>query len=312
MKRLRTRLILVILTLVVASSVLIGTIGLTQSFRVTNNIVDKQVQDTLKGAANMLGLYLEEQFGPLSLNVAGNLVDVDGRPIEGENDYIDRLSQSMNVVATVFAKNGNDYIRTLTTIKDDNGERVVGTALDSSGDAYRTLNAGGTYFGEATILGSAYMTGYVPLLDRTGQAIGACFVGVSIESVNAILNEGMASAIRSVVILTVLVLLAAAAVTVVVGGNISKPIKKVALAAEQIAAGNFNVELSVRSKDEVGELAKAFGLTIQQLVNYQGYIDEISDALYHIANSDLCVELHKEYAGQFKKLKDNMDALWKV
>ena len=309
MKRLRTRLILVILTLVVASSVLIGTIGLTQSFRVTNNIVDMQVQDTLKGAANMLGLYLEEQFGPLSLNVAGNLVDVDGRPIEGENDYIDRLSQSMNVVATVFAKNGNDYIRTLTTIKDDNGERVVGTALDSSGDAYRTLNAGGTYFGEATILGSAYMTGYVPLLDRTGQAIGACFVGVSIESVNAILNEGMASAIRSVVILTVLVLLAAAAVTVVVGGNISKPIKKVALAAEQIAAGNFNVELSVRSKDEVGELAKAFGLTIQQLVNYQGYIDEISDALYHIANSDLCVELHMEYAGQFKKLKDNMDAL---
>ncbi|BAK98798.1 methyl-accepting chemotaxis protein [Oscillibacter valericigenes Sjm18-20] len=309
MKSLKTRLIVVILALVIASSVLIGTIGLIQSFRVTDRIVQTQVEDTLEGAANMLELYLKEQFGTLSLNSAGELVDSNGRSIDGEYDYIDRLSQSMNMVATVFTKSGDSYVRTLTSIKDASGERVVGTELDKSGSAYQALTAGQSFFGEADILGSAYMTGYVPLQDSAGQNIGAYFVGVPMDTVNAILNEGMASAIRSVVILTVLILFVVALVTILVGGSISKPIKKVAAAAQRIADGDFNAELSIRSKDEVGELANAFNLTIRQLVNYQGYIDEVSDALYHMANSDMRVRLHMEYSGQFKKLKDNMKAL---
>lgn len=309
MKSIKTRLIVIILALVIVSSALIGTIGLVQSFRVTDDIVQTQVEDTLKGEANMLELYLQEQFGTLSLNSAGELVGSNGKAIEGEYDYIDRLSQGMNVVATVFTKSGNSYVRTLTSIKDASGERAVGTELDTSGSAYQALTAGQSFFGEANILGSAYMTGYVPLQDSTGQNIGAYFVGVSMDSVNTILNEGTTSAIRSVVILAVLALLVVAVVTVIIGSSISKPIKKVADAAQRIADGDFNVELSVHSKDEVGELAKVFNLTIKQLVNYQGYIDEVSDALYHLANSDFRVQLHMEYSGQFKKLKDNMKAL---
>lgn len=309
MKSLKTRLIVVILALVVASSASIGAIGVTESFRVTDSIVHTQVEDRLKGAANMLELYLQEQFGALSLNSAGELVDSNGKSIEGEYDYIDRLSQGMNVVATVFSKNGSSYIRTLTSIKDASGERAVGTELDTSGSAYQALATGQSFFGEADILGSAYMTAYIPLQDNAGQNIGAYFVGVSMDSVNAILNDGLATSIRSMVILTVLVLLVVGVVTVLIGGGISKPVKRIADAAQRIADGDFNVEFSVHSKDEVGGLAKAFNLTIRQLINYQGYIDEISDALYRVANSDLRVQLHMEYAGQFKKLKENMTAL---
>ncbi|MPM47803.1 hypothetical protein SDC9_94521 [bioreactor metagenome] len=309
MKSLKTRLIVVILALVIASSASIGAIGVIESFRVTDSIVHTQVEGRLEGAANMLELYLQEQFGALSLNSAGELVGSNGKSIEGKYDYIDRLSQEVNVVATVFTKNGSSYTRTLTSIKDASGERAVGTELDTSGSAYQALTAGQSFFGEADILGSAYMTAYVPLQDSAGQNIGAYFVGVSMDSVNTILNDGLATAIRSMVILTVLVLLAVGVVTIFIGGGISKPVKKIAHAAQRIADGDFNVELSVHSRDEVGELAKAFNLTIRQLVNYQGYIDEVSDVLYHVANSDLRVQLHMEYAGQFKKLKDNMTAL---
>lgn len=89
---------------------------------------------------------------------------------------------------------------------------------------------------------------------------------------------------------------------------ISKPIKKITRAAQQIADGDFNVSLDVRSRDEIGQLAKAFNYTINRLVNYQAYIDEISDALYSVSQGDLTIELHKEYVGQFEKLKDNMEA----
>ena len=95
----------------------------------------------------------------------------------------------------------------------------------------------------------------------------------------------------------------------IISGSISKPIKKITIAAQNIARGNFDVNLKVNSKDEVGKLADAFNMTISQLVNYQDYIDEISSALMRISQGDLMIELEKDYVGQFKKLEDNMKAL---
>ncbi|MEA4993491.1 MAG: methyl-accepting chemotaxis protein [Oscillibacter sp.] len=100
-----------------------------------------------------------------------------------------------------------------------------------------------------------------------------------------------------------------AAVTWLISGSIAKPIKSVTKAAQQIADGDFDVRLSVKSKDELGRLSDAFQLTIQRLVNYQGYIDEISDVLSCVAGGDLTVELQREYAGQFKKIKDNLQSM---
>lgn len=309
MKSLKEKLILIILTLITISSLLTVSIGLFQSFNVTDKIINTLVEDRLTSSNNMLKTYLDEQFGSLSLNSNGELIDKNNQTIDGNFQYIDKFSQDMDTVATVFAKDGNKYIRVLTTIKDDKGERVVGTELDTNGQAYKEISNGKDYFGEADILGSKYMTGYAPIYDSNKQIIGISFVGVPIESVNSILNEGMVSTVRAVVLLTVFILIIAAIITYFVSNGIAKPIKKVTTVAQQIADGNFDVELSVNSKDEVGQLAKAFNLTIERLINYQGYIDEISETLLSVSNGDLTVTAKREYVGQFKKLKDNMQAL---
>ena len=59
----------------------------------------------------------------------------------------------------------------------------------------------------------------------------------------------------------------------------------------------------------MGRLAKSFGLTIERVLNYQGYIDEISDVLLNVSNGNLMIEMHKDYAGQFSKLKTNLVAM---
>ncbi|WP_369283728.1 methyl-accepting chemotaxis protein [Oscillibacter sp. GMB15532] len=100
-----------------------------------------------------------------------------------------------------------------------------------------------------------------------------------------------------------------AVVTWLISGSIAKPIKSITKAAQQIADGDFDVQLSVKSKDELGRLSDAFQLTIQRLVNYQGYIDEISDVLSCVAGGDLTVELQREYDGQFRKIKDNLQSM---
>ena len=309
MKSLKGKLSLNILILVVVSSLLTVTIGLVQGFRFTKDIIQAQFESKLTGANNMLKVYLNEQFGTINNDSSGKLVDKNGQPIDGKYDYIDELSSNMDVIATVFNKEGNNYIRVLTTIKDEKNQRVVGTELDPNGPAYEAISKGNVYFGESDILGHEYMTKYTPITNNNQQIIGIYFVGVPIESVHQILNNGIASTLTSVAILIVLVLLVADVIIYFVAGSITKPIKKVTLAAQNIADGNFDVQLSINSKDEVGQLAKAFNLTIEKLVNYQEYIDEISDALLSISKGDLTVDPKKEYVGQFKKLKDNMYAL---
>ncbi|WP_313527377.1 methyl-accepting chemotaxis protein [Anaerotignum sp.] len=309
MKSIKSKLVLIILILVTTSSLLTVSIGLFRSFGVTDEIIHTLVQDRLTSTNNMLKIYLNEQFGTIRLSPNGDLTQQDGTSIKGQNEYIDRLCQEMNVVATLFAKNGDNYTRVLTTIVDENGQRVVGTTLDPTSEAYQQISNGNTYYGEAEILGSLYMTEYVPILDNNNQVIGLYFVGVPIESVETILAQGEQTTMKSVLLFVPIVLLIAVAITIFISGKIAKPIKKVTQAAQQIADGNFDVELSVDGKDEVGQLAVAFNLTIEKLVNYQGYIDEVSDALDKISRGNLNVQLQRDYIGQFKKLKDSMQDL---
>ena len=125
MKSLKGKLILIILTLITISSLLTVSIGLFQSFNVTDKIINTLVEDRLTSSNNMLKTYLDEQFGSLSLNSNGELIDKNNQTIDGNFQYIDKFSQDMDTVATVFAKDGNKYIRVLTTVKDEIGRAHV-------------------------------------------------------------------------------------------------------------------------------------------------------------------------------------------
>ena len=309
MRSIKSRLIFTILILVMVASSLTVAISLYESNTVTKKIMNALIEDKLNGSNAMLEAYLIEDFGLLQLNSSGNLSDTKGQSIEGRFAYIDRFSEDMGVVATVFKKNGTDFTRILTTIKDETGARVIGTNLDVQGQAYQEVMAGNSYFGEADILGKQYVTNYRPIYDKSQQIIGVYFVGTPVESVRAILNEGFGNIIKMVILLSAVVLLLVAVITFFVSKGIAKPIEKLTAAAQKISEGDFDIELSVQTKDEIGKLANAFRLTIAQLENYQGYIDEISSALHDIAKGDLRVALYKEYNGQFAKLKEGMQGL---
>ncbi|HZK01367.1 MAG TPA: methyl-accepting chemotaxis protein [Anaerovoracaceae bacterium] len=94
-----------------------------------------------------------------------------------------------------------------------------------------------------------------------------------------------------------------------ISSRITGNIKKITLAAQEIAQGNFNTNLSIDTKDEVGQLADAFNQTLERLLNYQGYINELSNSLSQIAQGNLQVSLEMEYSGQFEKLKHGLEAL---
>lgn len=90
---------------------------------------------------------------------------------------VDEVQKEAGGTATIFVKNGDEFIRVATNVKKDDGSRAVGTPLDPKGKAIAALSKGESYFGEAEILGKPYTTGYEPIRDAHNTVIGAYYVG---------------------------------------------------------------------------------------------------------------------------------------
>ena len=96
-------------------------------------------------------------------------------------DVVDELVKEHGGTATLFVKAGEQYVRVATNVKKDDGSRAIGTILDPSGPVIAKIKKGEAYYGEATILGQPYVTGYDPIRDGSGEVIGIYYVGYVIS-----------------------------------------------------------------------------------------------------------------------------------
>jgi len=127
-----------------------------------------------------------------SVDVGGRQVptlSVAGTPLNLDFSTPDSFTARTGGNATVFAATGDDFVRVTTSVKKENGERAVGTALDKASPAYAALRAGRTYVGLATLFGKQFITQYEPVRDAAGKTVGALYVGVDITADVAALKE---------------------------------------------------------------------------------------------------------------------------
>ena len=79
-----------------------------------------------------------------------------GTPLRDNFTAVDKFTQFTGGVATVFALKGDDYYRITTSLKKENGERALGTALGKAHPAYAVLGQGKAYVGRANLFGKPY------------------------------------------------------------------------------------------------------------------------------------------------------------
>ena len=103
-------------------------------------------------------------FGTTKMNNNFDIVDVIG------------IEDGKGMTATLFVKGGDEYIRVATSVpKPDGSGRAIGTVL--AGPALEAIKQGKAYYGDVPILGVPYTTGYEPIKDGSGNAIGIYYVG---------------------------------------------------------------------------------------------------------------------------------------
>lgn len=81
--------------------------------------------------------------------------------------------------ATIFAFDGQDFVRTKTTLLTKEGKPAVNTKLEHDTPAYEALVHKHSYTGEATIFGRKYDANYAPLTSEDDRLTGALFVAVA-------------------------------------------------------------------------------------------------------------------------------------
>lgn len=92
-------------------------------------------------------------------------------------DVVDEVVKENGGTATIFVKAGDEYVRVATNVKKGDGSRAIGTILDPVGPVIKMIKKGEAYYGDATILGKLYVTGYDPIRDASGNVIGIYYVG---------------------------------------------------------------------------------------------------------------------------------------
>lgn len=98
------------------------------------------------------------------------------RKINNNYDVVDEIKKTTGATATVFVKDGEEFVRVSTNVLTPEGKRGIGTLL-ARNKAYESVIKGNPFCGDVEILGSPYSTCYHPIKDSAGKVIGLTYVG---------------------------------------------------------------------------------------------------------------------------------------
>jgi hypothetical protein len=99
--------------------------------------------------------------------------------MDGDTGIVDRFHQTTQATCSVFVRSGDDFIRIASSVKDDKGNRIIGSLMERTHPAYAQLIQGGTYTGKASIAGRDYMSSYSPVKDAQGRVVAV--VGILVD-----------------------------------------------------------------------------------------------------------------------------------
>jgi methyl-accepting chemotaxis protein-2 (aspartate sensor receptor) len=121
-------------------------------------------------------------FGPdFALDKSDGTLSNGGEKLNGDFGKVDAFARKSGGNATIFARQGDDFVRVSTSVTNEKGERAVGTKLAHESPAYAQMLAGKTYIGRTTLFGKPFMTRYEPI--RQGdEVIGILYIGFDLSA----------------------------------------------------------------------------------------------------------------------------------
>jgi len=151
--------------------------GLEQTVKVYNS--------ALEDTAIKLFSIFESGFGSFHINpnekvkvngVDTPLIAAGGYTLNNNFAKVEAFTDLTGAVATIFALNGDDFVRVSTSLKKEDGTRAMGTFLGKNSPAYEPIMKKKQYIGSARLFGKDYITVYAPIIEDD-KILGILFIG---------------------------------------------------------------------------------------------------------------------------------------
>ena len=242
-----------------------------------------------------------ETFKTLEALARGTMLALDGvssgdYSMQGDDLYKGEvnLSQQMGTLVDNYATANNGGItlffgdvRRATTIKDAQGNPIVGTKADPK-VAAQVLNAGNEYSrNDFEINGELYYGFYVPVTDSSNQIVGMICASKERETINNYISIRQTFIVGMAVVIYVVCIFFA---TVVTKKKIQYPLTTLSNVARKMARGDINVHIERTSNDEFGDLTDDFKLMIKTIGEQVHITEEVAEgdltATYKKASED--------------------------
>ena len=221
------------------------------SVRQTESSVYQEVESGLENVAQMtMYLYEETYPGDYAYDSASKTLYKGGKKVEGASKFLEHYKECSGTDVTIFYKD----VRVITTIKDKNGDPIVGTRINSivKKEVYEGRQA--HFYSKSTIENENYFSHYCPLFDENDQCVGMVFAGKPSDYVDWIVW-------KSVVPILLLVLLSMIILIFVIwnyADHLNRAFRQLQRFLGNVEEGDFTVELSemlTKRKDEIGQMA---------------------------------------------------------
>lgn len=208
------------------------------------------------------------------------------------SEYVDSVKAKTRAELTLFCGD----TRYNTTLINSSGERNIGTQMD--GGIWQQVQGNNTYIGKTAIGGTNYYVNYTPMVDYSGEVVGAYFAGYSTAKAD---GELIKSILVSLGVLIVVCGGIVALLFAVMKKLVRKPVTEVVNICGQLRSGELNAPDSAFrfSGDEMGDIAENLTEAKHTL---SSYVDDISRVLSQMGTGDFSAQPSMEYVGSFEEI----------
>jgi len=157
-----------------------GVVELQQKLQLISDMVGMRAAALAKEAGRLNDVFAASFPEPFSLEDGADMpvLKHGDAPVNQHYTEVDAFTRLTGAVATLFARRGDEFVRVSTSVKKQDGGRAIGTTLDRTHPGYARLLAGERYTGKVLLFGRDYYTSYSPIRNKSGEVIGASFVGL--------------------------------------------------------------------------------------------------------------------------------------
>ncbi|MFD1745971.1 methyl-accepting chemotaxis protein [Rhizobium helianthi] len=334
-KTVTARMLLLCLALVVAAVAAVS--GMTY-VNLRNEIETRSDKDARSAMRAMAVLYGAAVQGSTITVRDGTVTSVQQAGKIGITDHalVDRVAESISGVATIFERQGTDFVRISTNVKKENGDRAIGTKLAADHPAQAELARGEAYFGPATLFGKSFVTGYYPIKDASGSVTGVLFIGIHAE----VYFEQITASVWVMILTGILAIGAVGLIGLIMTRRLVRPLPVLTQTVLAIAGGKDVKVPYTDRENEFGDISRALEVfrrnaEEKRLVEARSEeertaaesdrrrhdeerhlvarqidqaVDELGAALARLAQGDLTYTIKTAFAGRLENLRLDYNA----